>query len=162
MNINPAEIESILKCLEATPHRLEALSEGIDKTQLHQRSDEGPWSPNDNLAHLRACADVWGKSIMAMILQKHPTLHYTSPRIWIRNTNYLEQDFHLSLEAFKKQRSELLVALKALTNTDWSRSATFTATTKGREQTVLSYAQRIAEHDNEHCAQIEVLLKDRR
>jgi len=28
---------------------------------------------------------------------------------------------------------------------DWSRGATFTGTVRGREQTILSYAQRIAD-----------------
>ena len=73
--------------------------------------------------------------------------------------NYPEQDFHVSLAAFTKQRNELLEALKALKNNDWSRGATFTATTRGREQSVLSYAQRIVQHENEHCAQIEGLRK---
>jgi DinB family protein len=160
MKVDYAEIEKTLKSLTASPDRLKALSKGLDKTQLHFRSAEEPWSFNDILAHLRGCADVWGKSILAMISQEHPTLRYVSPRTWMRKTNYPEQDFDISLEAFTKQHNELLEALKALTNNDWSRGATFTATTKGREQTVLSYAQRIAQHENEHCIQIEALLKE--
>ncbi len=42
---------------------------------------------------------------------------------------------------------------------DWLRGATFTGTTKGREQTVLSYAQRMVQHEIEHCEQIEKLLE---
>jgi hypothetical protein len=159
MKVDPAEIEKAIQALADTPHRLKSLSKGRGKTQLHFRSDVEPWSSNDILAHLRACADVWGKSIMAMISQEHPTLRYISPRTWMRKTNYPEQDFYDSLEAFTEQRNELLEALKALKNNDWSRGATFTATTKGREQTILSYAQKIAQHENEHCIQIEVLLK---
>jgi DinB family protein len=158
MKVDFAEIEKTLKSLAATPDRLKALSKGLDNTQLHYRSDEEPWSFNDILAHLRACADVWGKSILAMSSQEHPTLRYVSPRAWMRKTNYPEQDFQASLEAYTQQRNELLEALRALTNQDWSRGATFTATTRRREQTVLSYAQRIAEHENEHCIQIEALV----
>ncbi len=87
-------------------------------------------------------------------------MRYVSPRTWMRKTNYPEQDFHTSLEAFTNQRKELLEALRTLPNNDWSRGATFTATSKGREQTVLSYAQRIAQHEDAHCIQIEVLLKE--
>jgi hypothetical protein len=160
MNVKSVEIEATLKALADTSHRLNSLSNGLDKTQLHFRSDEEPWSANDILAHLRACSDVWGKSILAMISQEHPTLRYISPRTWMRKTNYADQDFHVSLEAFTKQRNELLEALKALNINDWSRGATFTGTTKGREQTILSYAQRIARHENDHCIQIEALLKE--
>ena len=94
-----------------------------------------------------------------MIEQDHPILRYVSPRTWIRKTDYLELEFGSSLQAFTKQRNDLVKSLKALAIQDWSRPATFTETTKGREQTVFSYARRIAEHDNEHCKQIEALLK---
>jgi hypothetical protein len=159
MNTVTAEIETLLKHLADTPHRIASASQGHERTRLHFRSDADVWSANDVLAHLRACADVWGKAIVAMIAQDHPTLRYVSPRTWIRKTDYPEQEFHRSLEAFAKQRSELLNVLKALENVDWSRGATFTATTRGREQTVLSYARRIADHESVHCEQIEVLLK---
>ncbi len=96
---------------------------------------------------------------MVMIAQDHPTLRYISPRTWIRKTDYPGLEFRLSLKAFAKQRDDLLKALKALKIEDWSRGATFTATTKGREQTILSYAQRMARHENEHCEQIEILLR---
>lgn len=94
-----------------------------------------------------------------MITRHNPTLRYISPRSWIRKTDYLELEFRGSLKAFADQRRELLRALKDLRMADWSRSATFTATTKGREQTVFSYACRIAEHEKKHCDQIEAVLK---
>jgi hypothetical protein len=160
MEVDSAEIEKVLKSLSAAPHRLRSLSKGLNKTQLHRRSDDEPWSSNDILAHLRACADVWGKGIRAMLSQEHPTMRDVSPRTWIKKTNYPEQDFHTSLEAFTKQRNELLQTLKALKINDWLRGATFTATTEGREHTVFSFARRMARHEDEHCIQIEALLKE--
>jgi hypothetical protein len=158
--VDPAEIEKLLGLLSTTPQRLAACSTGIDPSRLSFKSEQEPWSANDILAHLRACADVWGKSMLAMITQDHPTLRYVSPRTWIRKTNYIEQEFLVSLQAFSKKRDELLSVLKALRADDWLRGATFTATTKGREQTVLTYAQRMTHHENEHCDQIEVLLRN--
>lgn len=160
MKVSSTEIEKALELLVATPRRLELMSKGLDHVKLHFRSAEEPWSANDILAHLRACADVWGKSMIAMIAQDHPTLRYISPRTWMRKKDYPEQEFRVSLAAFTKQRNELLGMLKSLKTEDWSRGATFTATTKGREQTVLSYAQRMAEHEDEHCIQLEALLKE--
>jgi hypothetical protein len=125
---------------------------------LNFRTDDDSWSVNDILAHLRACADVWGKGMQMMITQDHPTLRYISPRTWIKKTDYLEQNFHVSLEAFTSQRNALLIMLKTLSIEDWSRGATFTATTGGREQTVFSYVQRLANHESGHCEQIEALL----
>ena len=86
MKVDPAEIEMVLKLLAATPRDLESVSKGLDHRRLHRRTDDEPWTANDFLAHLRACANVWGKSIMAMIAQDHPTLRYVSPRIWIKRS----------------------------------------------------------------------------
>jgi hypothetical protein len=159
MKVSPAEAESVLRLLAATPRRIASLSRGVEISKLHFRRRQDSWSANDILAHLRACADIWGKSIVEMITQDHPKLRYISPRSWIRKTDYPEVEFRVSLQAFTHQRRELLRALKGLALKDWSRPATFTATTKGREQTVLSYACRIAEHEKKHCDQIEAVLK---
>jgi hypothetical protein len=159
MQVSSAETESVLRLLATTPRRIASLSRGVEISKLHFRPHQESWSANDIVAHLRACADVWGKSILDMIARDHPTLRYVSPRSWIRKTDYLEEEFRGSLKAFSAQRRELLRALRGLAIKDWLRSATFTATTKGREQTVFSYACRIAEHENKHCDQIETVLK---
>jgi hypothetical protein len=159
MKVSPADAESVLRSLGATPRRIASFSRGVEISKLNFRPHQDSWSANDILAHLRACADVWGKSIVEMIARDQPKLRYISPRGWIRKTDYLELEFRTSLRAFTDQRRELLRALKGLAIKDWSRSATFTATTRGREQTVFSYACRMAEHESKHCDQIEVVLK---
>jgi hypothetical protein len=156
-----AEIEQVLDSLAATPQRLALVSQKLPEAHLSTTGDPKNWSAGDILAHLRACADVWGKSILAMIAQDQPTLRYLSPRTWLKKTDYLGQDFHRSLQAFTEQRTTLLQTLRTLDRADWSRGATFTATVKGREQTILSYAQRIAAHEHEHCEQLYVLLNQR-
>ena len=158
MKVAPAEIETLLKLLAQTPRRLAAASKGLEDTRLYFRPDEDSWSANDVLAHLRSCADVWGTSIMAMITRDHPTLRYVSPRTWIRRTDYPDLEFRPSLDAFTRQRKELLKSLKTLGLEGWARGATFTATTRGREETVLSCVQRMAMHENKHCGQVESLL----
>ena len=153
------EIDNLLTLLQETPRRLVAMASGLENARLQAKLDQDTWSVNDILAHLRACADVWGKSIHVMIAQNHPTLRYVSPRTWMRKTDYHAQEFHASLQAFTKQRQALLYALHALATEDWSRGATFTGTVKGREQTVFSYAQRIVDHETAHLDQIESVLK---
>jgi hypothetical protein len=159
VNPDPAEIESILALLAQTPRRVSAMAMGQESGRLTFRPDDVVWSPNDILAHLRACADMWGKSIMAMITDDHPTLRYVSPRTWVRNTSYPSMQFDVSLDAFSRQRHDLLDALKALAIDDWSRGATFTGTTKGRERNILDYARNMAQHEVEHCEQLEKLLE---
>jgi len=158
MQVEPAEIDKILTLLEETPRRLTSLTDGLESSQLQIKLDEEAWSANDILAHLRACADIWGKSIIMMLSQDHPTLRYVSPRTWIRKTDYPAQEFHISLQAFTKQRNDLVQSLKTLASEDWSRGATFTGTVRGRDQTVFSCAQRIADHETQHLDQIESIL----
>jgi hypothetical protein len=160
MDSTPSEIETVLKLLAATPRRLTAMSRDRAASSLQGKPSDEAWSPNEILGHLRVCADVWGKSMLAMIAQDHPTLRYVSPRSRLKKTNYLELDFDQSLQAYAQQRLELLKTLKALARQDWSRGATFTATTRGREQTVLSYAWRLADHELVHLEQIEAVLKE--
>ena len=155
MPVAPAETEKLLNLLAETPHRIAAVSRELENVRLHFKADEKAWSANDILAHLRACADVWGKSIMTMLIEDQPTFRYVSPRTWIRKTNYPDLEFQASFQAFTQQRAELLKVLKSLTLEDWSRAALI----DGREQTVFSYAQRMTQHEHEHCEQIEALLK---
>jgi hypothetical protein len=155
----PDDIERLLTELAAAPSRLDSLSLGIDDERLSFKSDATVWSANEILAHVRSNAEVWGKSILAMIAQDHPTIRYVSPRSWMRKTNYHRQGFHESLQTFIEQRTDLLTTLRALKRADWSRGATFTATTRGREQTILSYVQRMTDHERQHLEQLEVSLK---
>ena len=158
MNSNPAEIERYMGLLAQTPVRIGGASRECAAAQLLFKPDADAWCANDILAHLRACADVWGGSMLKMIRLEHPTLRYVSPRTYIRKKDYPRQEFNVSLAAFTRQRKELLAVLTGLHSVDWERGATFTGTVSGREATVLSYARRMAEHEIVHCEQIESLL----
>ena len=153
-----ADIEQVLALLAETPQRLAALAQEYAPAQLQTTPDQDTWSANAILAHLRSCADVWGKIIQAMLAEDNPTLRYISPRTWIRKTKYLNQDFQASFQVFAQQRAELLAALNGLAAEDWARAAIFTGTVSGRNQTVFSYAQRIAEHERPHLDQMKSVL----
>lgn len=146
--------EQILALLEAGPPRIAALTAGLTSAQLHRSPNPGEWSANEVLAHLRACADMWGNAMVAILTQDRPTLRAVNPRTWIQKTDYLEQKFQPSLQAFAAQRTELLNVLEPLAPADWSRTATVTGAGKPLERTVLSYARWLAEHERPHLKQI--------
>ncbi|MEP7187908.1 MAG: DinB family protein [Roseiflexaceae bacterium] len=158
MDVTTADIAQILSLLAETPQRIGVLTDNLELTQLHVSPEQDAWSVHTILAHLRACADVWGNSILAMLGEDQPTLRYVSPRTWIRKTDYLEQEFHAAFQAFAQQRADLLASLSSLASSDWSRTATFTGTVKGHDQTVFSYAQRIVDHELQHLEQIENIV----
>jgi len=147
-------IEQVLTLLVGTPPRLEAITAGLTAAQLHTAPNEDEWSANDVLAHLRACADVWGGCIAAMIAEDMPTLRAVNPRTWIKQTDYRDQEFLPSLRAFTVQRAELLSVLEPLPPEGWSRAATVTGAGKALERTVLFYARWLAGHERPHVKQI--------
>lgn len=148
------EIELALTLLAGTPRQITRIAHGHDDQQLHRKPAPEAWSARDIVAHLRACAEVWGRSIERMIKEDHPTIRYVSPRGWIKKTDYLDQGFRVSLRAFSESRTELLDTLRTLNPAGWSRRATFTGTTLGRDATVLIYARRIADHEVKHLEQL--------
>lgn len=80
-------IEQVLTLLRATPLRLAQLSADLAPEALQTRPSCEEWSANEVLAHLRACADIWGNCIEAIFAQERPTLRAINPRSWIEQTN---------------------------------------------------------------------------
>ena len=160
MQIPETEITNLLRLLAETPARLAAMTSTLKSERLERKVNDDEWTVNEVLAHLRVCAEVWGQSILVMISQEQPTLRYVSPRTVAKKRNYAIQPFGTSLLEFSRQRHELIQQLSALAQEAWSRGATFTGTTRGREQTILSYVQRMVDHEAAHLAQIEQILHE--
>jgi uncharacterized damage-inducible protein DinB len=151
----PRTIEQILTMLELTPARLAGLTAGLPPAQLLAPPAPGEWSARDVLAHLRACSDMWGKYIVLILSQDRPSFKAVNPTTWIKQTDYLEQEFQLSLQAFTAQRLALLAVLEPLVPDAWSRSATVSGAGKPRQRTVYTYAQWLANHEHSHLKQVE-------
>ena len=128
----PRTIEQILTMLAAAPTRIADLTEGLPPAQLLAPPEPGEWSARDVLAHLRACADMWGKYIAQILSEDRPTFKAVNPTTWIKQTDYRQQEFEPSLQAFTAQRAGLLRRLKPLAPEAWSRSATSPSTSRRR------------------------------
>ena len=152
-------IEQVRTLLTETPPRLATLTAGLSPSQLRTAPNPNEWSANDVLAHLRACADVWGSCITAIIAEERPTLRAINPLTWIKKTNYPELEFRPSLHSFTTQRAELMTALEPLSPEGWSRDATVTGAGKVLERTVLFYARWLAGHERQHVKQIEHIVR---
>lgn len=150
--------EQILTLLAAAPPRIAALTAGLAPVYQHSAPGPDEWSANDVLAHLRACADMWGNCIMAILAQDRPTLRAVNPRAWIKQTDYPDLEFQPSLQAFAAQRAELLAVLEPLPKEDWARSATITGAGKPLQRTVRYYAGWLARHERPHLKQIERIV----
>jgi hypothetical protein len=151
-------IEQVLTLLAATPPRLAALTADASPAQLRTAPAPDEWSANDVLAHLRACADVWGDCIRTMLAADVPTLRAINPTTWIERTDYRDLAFRPSLGTFAAQRAALLAVLEPLPPDGWARSATVTGAGAVLTRTVLSCAQRLARHERPHLKQVERIV----
>lgn len=145
--------------LAEQPQRIAAATAALKPAQLPSTPTSEEWSLNDILAHLRACSDVWGGCMIAILAQDHPTLRAINPRTWMVKTDYRAQKFDSSLRAYMAQRAALLTILEPLKPKDWARAATVTGAGKPLERTVWSYAQWLATHERSHVKQIERITK---
>ena len=148
----PLTIDQVLTQLEEQPEAIAALTAGLPRARLHRPESPGEWSVTDVLAHLRSCADMWGRYITMIIAEDRPTIRAMNPTTWIKSTNYPELEFAPSFEAFAKQRAELL--LRPLPKAAWSRGATVTGAGRPRERTVLEYGRWLANHERSHVKHI--------
>ncbi len=147
-------IEQILSILTETPTQIAALTEDLAPALLRARPAKDEWSANEVLAHLRSCADMWGKCIATILAEDHPTMRAVNPKAWIKQTDYPELEFQISLDAFTTQRAELLTVLEPLPHEAWSRAATITGAGHPLERTLHSFAERLARHERPHINQI--------
>jgi hypothetical protein len=151
----PRTVEEILSLLAAAPPRLAILTEGLLPAQLLALPEPGEWSARDVLAHLRACADMWGQCIGVILNEDRPTIKAINPTTWIEQTDYRELEFRPSLQVYTTQRAELLAVLTPLTPEAWSRTATVTGAGKPLQRSVYTYALWLANHERTHFKQIE-------
>ena len=156
MEVTQNQIKEILEILAETPKRFALASKHLTKNQLQTKPDPNTWSANDILAHLRACADVWGKDIDDMLEIETPKLRYLSPRTWMRKTNYPELAFGASFPIYMEQRTAFLLKLKAIKFEDWLRDAII----KDRSHSVFTHTRRMALHEEGHWGQIQDLFKN--
>lgn len=147
-------IEQVLTLLTEGPGRITALTEGLTPAQLQTRPSPDEWCANDILAHLRSCADVWGECMNEIITHDKPMIKAVNPTTWINKTDYPEQKFRTSLQAFIIQRIKLLKILNPLTPKAWSRTALITGAGKPLERTVFFYAHWLVRHEQTHIKQV--------
>src|SRR5712691_9193272 len=156
----PLTIDQVLTQLKEQLEAIAALTVRLPRARLQVPARRGEWSVNDLLAHLRSCADMWGKYMAIIVAEDRPTIRAMNPMTWIRSTNYPDLEFAPSFRAFKKQRVELLAFLRPLPVAAWSRTATVTGGGRPRERTVLDYGRWLANHERSHVKHIARIVSE--
>jgi hypothetical protein len=154
MKATRSEVEKYLAILSEIPTHITRIVDGCDESRLYAKVDVKSWSLSDILAHLRSCSDLWTHSIYAMLAENEPVFSDIDERKWARVTRYAELPFYDSLQAYSKQRENLVRVLKDLPFESWERSAIIFQ----RRHTVFTQTRRMAKHETEHIEQISALL----
>ena len=147
-------VEEILRQLRGGPLQIETLTAKLSSADFYRRPVPDQWSINDNLAHLRAAADVWGKYMGRIVAEDNPTFTGINPRAHMRKTDYPELEFAPSFRAFSEQRDALMAMLDALPGAGWERTATVKVYGQPFEFTVHYYGDKLAGHEAVHLLQI--------
>ena len=152
------DAEKILTLLTEQPKSIAALTADLTPAQLRQRPGANAWSATDVLAHLRACADVWGSCIETILTEDKPTIRAVNPRTWVKQTEYTQLEFEPSFKAFVQERAILIGRLQGLDPEAWQRGATVTGAGAPLHRTVRFYAQWVATHERSHLKQFKQLV----
>jgi len=150
--------DQILSQLRRGPRRIGAMTSGLSPGDLRLRPTPDEWSINDNLAHLRASADVWGAYMGRIVAEDNPTFTSINPRAHMRNTDYPDLEFAPSFRAFSEQRDALMLMLDALPEAGWTRTANVKVYGEPFEFTVHYYGDKLARHEAVHLPQIASIV----
>jgi hypothetical protein len=153
MASNP-EIQSLISRLASAPGRYTAALSRLEDADSVTGAQPGEWSPAEVLAHVRASHAILEPRIVHILVRDNPPLPAFDERRWQEVALYHTVAVIDSLEALRLRRNELVRVLRSIPEADWQRTGLHE--TNG-PQTILQIATHIANHDDEHIAQIERL-----
>lgn len=146
------EIEDVLKRLAAAPGRFIALLSKLEDADSVAGSGEGEWSPAEVVAHLRAANDIIEPRMFFILVRDNPPLLGYEEDRWLRVARYTSIPPLELLETMRARRAELVHALRGIAPEDWDRTGTHEM--RG-PISVMDIARQVADHEDEHLAQIE-------
>jgi DinB superfamily len=152
-------VDEIMAILPTTVPRITELTDGLTAAELRAVPEPGAWSASDVLAHLRACHDVLGGSMLRILAEDRPRWRRLSPRTWMRKTDYPDWEFGAALAAFTAQRDELLAALERRPATAWERVAIVAEDGGPTERSMAYYGDWMAGHERDHMIQIQQIAE---
>lgn len=171
-------LEQRLERIERTPGELVALIHGQSDVVLSRRPDGKNWAAKEVVCHLRDIEEMFMMRFQTMLAMENPKFMILGavppnpaewgiggrvrpaldPDRWAEERQYLRNDAHAALAAFRGRREEALEFLRRLTPEQWQRGSVHV--TLG----CLTYADWVAlmaAHDDNHLSQVRRALERR-
>lgn len=131
------------------------LSGGIDRERWDTSVAEG-WTPRQILAHVRASDEILTPRVYQMLVRDEPPLPAFDERRWCEVAGYESMPLDAVFARIAIRRYELVQLLRILPAEAWERAGIHEVS--GRV-TILQVLTHIAEHEEEHLAEIQGLLQ---
>jgi len=147
-------ITELITQVAAVPARLARAVAGRTAAELRAASGDAGWSAGEILAHLRASDDIFSPRAYAILVRDNPPLIAYDERVWAEVAGYAEADFAESLAVFAGRRAELVRLLRRAAPEAWQRIGVHEV---AGPLTLAAVITRLAEHEDEHCRQLETL-----
>lgn len=149
-----AMVAAVIEALSDDAERLEELAEQPEE-RWQEPPPDGGWSAAQVLAHLRASDDILAQRLLQIAVRDEPFLPSLDERRWKEVAGYGELPAEQLIDGFAMRREELLFALGRLPLSSWSRTGTHE---ERGPVTLLTVAQTLVAHEQEHLEQIESAL----
>jgi hypothetical protein len=171
-------IEARLSRLERTPGELDLAISGKTDKELSARPDAHNWAAKEIVCHLRDVEELFQIRFHTVVALDEPRIlvfgasasdlapwriggaigHPLDPGRWAKERQYLRNDTHEALAAFRRRRTEVLVLLRSLSPAEWQRGGVHLS--RGR-LTLADWVARLTAHDDNHVAQLRRALEGR-
>lgn len=153
--ISSHNVGKVVNLLKINPEEIRKLTDEIEPILLETRKEANSWSVVEILAHLHACATIWGDTIYEMLTNDSPEIEFLHPREWQFISDFSKMPFEQSFMIYVEKRDKLLSNLNNLQIDDWNRGGFI----NGKKHTIYSQARRLALHEFNHLEQISTSIK---
>ena len=140
----------LVQRLDSTPDRLLRLCADLSPEDAIERSQAGEWSVTEVVRHLvEGDRDTFLPRLRRMLVEDRPVFESRE------RTSSDRSDLQTLLDQFESTRREGVGILRELDPESWTRQGV--SPTRG-PLTVEAYALAMADHDDEHLAQIDATI----
>jgi hypothetical protein len=143
----------LLEALSITPARVQELTAGLENQP--PSSDEA-WGAAAIVAHLADIERLMRGRIEEALTRESPYFRSVDQEQLARERNYHQQELQAALTDFATERAETLQRLMNLPLKGWERSGIHE---QFGEVSVEAITELLVDHDAEHLAQLEALVK---
>lgn len=147
-------LDGLVTRLAAIPDRMARAVAGWSEGELRTPPAGGGWTAAEILAHVRASDDIMSPRIYMVLVRDRSPLPAYDDRTWAQVAGYANAGFRASLTPFALRRAEVVAVLRRTQPDDWKRSGVHE---EHGATSLLELVQKLVEHEEEHCAQLEAI-----